>query len=332
MSESISSLSTVTESLALMQATEQQVDKLAQQNSTGTQSISLSGYGTQASTILNLNSSIAETQSWLSNSTQVNTYLSAYNSALGELSNDATQLQTALASFGTGGGTSTTDLATLINGLQADVTATLNTQVGDRFIFAGTRYTTAPTVALSSLPVPTTPAAISIASSSTTPPTIPEYDVDYASTTNGQVTSGKPYYAGQTATIGNNETVSYGVSADSSTIQTLVYALQQAQAATQTSSTTNSAAFIANAKSAVATAITGLSTLSERNTTSQTTISSAQSVQKASVSLLQNQVDDITQVDSATIAAELTAAENQLQGSYKATSTLLNLTILTYLT
>jgi flagellar hook-associated protein 3 FlgL len=332
MSESISSLSKVNDSLALMQASEQTVNKLAQQNSTGTQSTSLAGYGTQASTILNLNSSIAETKSWLSNSTQVNTYLSAYNSALSELSSDATQLQTALASFGSGGGTSSSDLATLINGLQADVTATLNTQVGDRYIFAGNRYTTAPTVALSSLAVPTTPTAISLASNSTTPPTIPEYDVAYAGTTNGQVTSGTQYYAQQTATIGNNETVTYGVSADDSTIQNLVYALQQAKAATQTSSTTNSAAFIANAKSAVSTAITGLSTVTESNTTAQTTISSAQSVQKASVSLLQNQVADITQVDSATIAAELTAAENQLEGSYKATSTLLNLTILTYLT
>jgi flagellar hook-associated protein 3 FlgL len=337
MSESISSLSSVINSIALMRSSEQEIDLLTQQNATGTISTSLAGYGTSASQVLNLDSDITETQSWITGATQVGTYLTGYDASLTELNSDATQLQTALESVGngttSGTDTSLSDLQALVKGLEADVGATLNTQVGDRYIFAGNRYDTAPTVDLTQLAVPTTPSAIVLASGSATPPTIPDYDTDYASTSPpGVVASGTPYYAQQTVTISASETVSFGVSADDPSIQQLVYAMQQAEAATTTTSSADSAQFLANAKSAVATAITGLTTLSQQNSGAESTVTNATTLQKTSLSTLQTQLGNLTQVDSATVATELTSVENQLQGTYKATSTLLNLSLLNYLT
>jgi flagellar hook-associated protein 3 FlgL len=333
MSNAVSSIGNFLNTVSLMRNTQAALTEIEQENATGNKSTSLEGYGNAASTIVNLQGSVQQTQSWIDNSSQITNYLTGYNSALGQLSTDATSLQNALSQLDTPKADTAQALQTLIKGLEADVGATLNTQVGDRYIFAGNRYTTAPTVDLTSLATPTTPAPISLASGSTTPPTIPDYDTDYAATSPpGTVTSGTPYYAQQQATVATGETLSYGVSADDPTMQQLVYALKQAEAGAASTDPTTSAQFYANAKSAVATALTGLSTLNQQNAANTTQLDNAVSEQKQTLSTLQGQLGDLTQVDSATVATQLSVLETQLNGTYKATATVLNLTILTYLT
>jgi flagellar hook-associated protein 3 FlgL len=332
MSDQVSSLGMFTNTVALMRQSEVQLQQVAQQNATGEVSTSLVGYGAQASTVLDLQGSIQETQSWIDNAAQINDYLTGYNTALGQLGKDATQLQTALNQIGTTGATSTQALQTLIQGLEADVGATLNTQVGDRYIFAGNRYTTAPTVDLTQLAAPTTPQAIVLASGSTTPPTIPNYDTAYAGTSpSGVVASGTSYYAQQQVTVAAGQTMSYGVSADDPTMQQLVYALKQAEAGAASGNSATAQQFFANAKSAVATAIAGLQSLTQQNGDVTSQLGDETATQKQTLSTLQTQLGNITQVDPATVATELSNIENQLNGTYKATSTILNLTLLTYL-
>ena len=332
MSNGVSTLGNYLTSISLIQSSELQLQQLSEENSTGVKSTSLEGYGSSASTVLNLESSISETQSWVSSSTEVNNYLTGYTSALGELSSDGTQLQNALSSIENGGTLSLTTLTALVQGLESDVTATLNTQVGNRYIFAGGRYDTAPTVDIGSLPTPTTPSAIKLASGSTNPPTIPDYDTDYASgSPPGTVASGSTYYAQHTVAISDSESVGYGVSADDSSIQQLVYALKQAEAGAASGNTTTAKAFLANARSAVSSALSGLGTLTQQNSQNANTIKDAQTVQNQTITTLQTQLGNLTQVDPATVATELSQVENQLQGSYKATATLLNLSLINYM-
>jgi flagellar hook-associated protein 3 FlgL len=328
----VSSIGNFLTSVGLIQASELQVQQLTEENATGLQSVSLQGYGTSAPLVLNLQSSLTETQSWLSNSTEINNYLTGYTQSLNQLNSDGTQLQSALAALESGGKSALSSISTLIQGLETDVTATLNTQVGDRYIYAGNRFDTPPSVDITGLPVPTTPSAIALASGNSTPPTIPAYDTDYASgTPPGTVASGTPYYAQQTVNIADNTSVTFGVSADDPSIQQLVYALKQAEAGASATSPATAKAFFANATSAIATALSGLSDLSQQNASNATTIQTTQSVQKQSIATLQSQIGDLTQVDPATVATQLSSVENQLQGTYKATATLLNLSLINYL-
>lgn len=332
MSDAVSAIGMFVNAVNLMQSTQTQLQQVAQENATGTLSTSLGGYGASAPMILDLQGAIQQSQSWIASATQVTTYLKGYDATLGELSSDATQLQSALNAMSNPNATSLESLQTLIQGLEADVGATLNTQVGDRFIFAGSRYTTQPVVDLQTLAPPTTPTPIQLASGSTTPPTIPDYDTAYASTSPpGVVASGTPYYAQQQITVANGETVSYGVSADDPSIQQLVYALKQAEAGTTAASPATAAQFFANASQAVETALNGLSNLSQANSASEVAIQDAQTTEQQSVATMQNQLGNLTQVDAATVATQLTTLENQLSGTYKATSTILSLSILSYI-
>lgn len=333
MSDAISSLGRYMESLGQMQAGNLQVQQLTQELNTGTKSVSLAGYGSSATTILNLQDMVQETQTWISNSTSINTTLQAYGNSLGQLTTDATTLQNTLSAMANPPtAEQLSNLKTLVTGLEADVGATLNSQVGDTYIFAGTRYSTAPVVDLTQLAVPTTPAAITLASGSATPPTIPNYDTAYAGTSPpGQVTTGTPYYAQQQANIAVGVTLTYGVTSNDPSIQQLVYALGQAAGAVASTTTANTTQFIANAQSALSTALSGLATLTDQNDQNQVTIKNEQAVQNQAIATMQSQLGDLTQVDTATVATQLTAVENQLNATYKATSTLLNLSLLTYL-
>jgi flagellar hook-associated protein 3 FlgL len=334
MSNGISSIGNFISSVSLMTSAETHLQTLNEQNSTGLKSQSLAGYGTSASQILNLQSEVTETQGWIENSKTVATTLSAYNTTLGQLTADATQLQTALQSYASGstGSTTSADIASLIKGLESDVSATLNTQVGDTYIYAGTRYGTAPVVDLSTLTTPTTPSAFTLASGTTNPPTIPDYDSAYASTNPpGQVTSASPYYGSVQSNISDTQTLSYGITSNNDAMQQLVYALQQAAGGAAATNSTTASSFMSNALSAVNSAISGLNDLTQQNATNQNTVTTEQDAQNQAVSTLQTQLSDLTQVDPATVATELTQLENQLQGTYKATASLLNLSLLNYL-
>ena len=94
----------------------------------------------QASTLLNLQSSQTSEQGYVANNNQINTYLTAYDATLAQLQSDGTTLQKTLSSTQAGNSASLANLATTVQGLLTDVTATLNTQVGDRYLYSGTRY------------------------------------------------------------------------------------------------------------------------------------------------------------------------------------------------
>ena len=122
------------------------------------------------------------------------------------------------------------------------------------------------------------------------------------------------------------------MSADDPAIQQLVYALKQAEAGSASGTpATTAAQFFANAKSAIATALTGLGSLTQTNGANEVSVNSALAVENQSIATMQSQLGNLTQVDPATVATQLSAIENQLNGSYKATSTILNLSILSFL-
>jgi flagellar hook-associated protein 3 FlgL len=335
MSDPISAAGFFTNNTSLFVNTENQLNTLTQQLNTGKKSTSLEGYGTSASTILNLTDSVSETQAFITNGTQVNTVLTAYDTTLNQFSSDASQLNQALNQVSPSNPASITTLQALIKGLQTDVGATLNTQVGDRFLYSGTRFNTQPVVDLTQLTPPATPVPFTPVVPNTvalaSPPNpagtfnspLPTYD-----TQSPAVDPFNQAYATQTANVSPTATVTYGITSNDPTFQALVYALQEAQAGTTATGATQQQ-FFANANSALQTAVTGIQNLQQQNGNVEVTIKSQQTLQTQTINNLQSQLGNLQNVDSATVATELTSLENQLQASFKVTSSILNLSILT---
>jgi flagellar hook-associated protein 3 FlgL len=315
---------------SILQNNSTQMTNLTEELSTGDVSQSLTGYGEQASQILGLNASIDAANAYANSTTTVSTYLNGYTDSLTDLISDATQLSQGLSNLANGtnstatstDSTSTASFAALVSGLEVDTSAQLNTQVGNRYIFAGSRYDTAPAVSISSLPAVTSPTAFT----ATTSPALPSYDSQAASLPGGSTAA----YATQTVTIADDETVNYGITSTNPAIQQLVYALQNASAATNASDP-NQSQYITLAENAANAALSGLQALQAQNSEVLSQVTTEQTAQQQSVTTLSNTLGTIETANSTQVASEITAMQTQIEASYKATSALLSLSLASYL-
>jgi flagellar hook-associated protein 3 FlgL len=315
---------------SILQNNSTQMTNLTEELSTGQVSQSLTGYGEQGSQILGLNASIAAANAYAGSTTTVSTYLNGYSASLTDLISDATQLSQGLATLATGsnstststGTTSAASFASLVSNLESDTTAQLNTQVGNRYIFAGSRYDTAPANSIGDLPAVTSPTAFTAVTS----PALPAYDSEAASLPGGSTAA----YATQSVTIADDETVNYGITSNDPAIQQLVYALQNASAATN-SSDPNQSQYITLAENAANAAISGLQALQAQNGETLSQVTTEQTAQQKSVTTLQNTLGTIENANSTQVASEITAMQTQIEASYKATSALLSLSLASYL-
>ena len=108
-------------------------------------------------------------------------------------------------------------------------------------------------------------------------------------------------------------------------------------------SQTQQQAYISNAINLVADALDGSTTnaavtgfsgsggLIANVTTTQGLITNANAVHTQTLATLETQTSNITSINSATIADELSSLQTQLEATYKVTASTLNLSILTYL-
>ena len=166
--------------LTLTYALQQQqllIGELDAQVATGQKYSNLTDYNpTDASTVLTAESAINQRQSYISSMQAVTTRLSVYDSTMTDIESmaqNAGQLATQNAALIPKNLDSIEQQATnYMQNLQDD----LNQQVGGRYIYAGTRYSTAPVANLTTLP-----AITSTTSSPTTSPALPVYDTDYSS-------------------------------------------------------------------------------------------------------------------------------------------------------
>ena len=341
----ISTLSSFLQNITLVQNSQNQIANLTYQVDTGLKSQDLAGYGTQANQLLNLQSGQTTEKNYVSNNTEIGTFLTAYDTTLGQISSDATKLVAALDAFTVTDPNAVSNLQALVKGLQVDVGATLNTQVGGRFLYSGTRYGTQPvgdlTAASQQLaaPVPN-PAGVppTTTFNPVTSSSVPTYDnqaaqinaVPPATQTAAQIQLGTQSYQTQNAQIATNQQMGYGVSSNDPAFQNLISALQNAFGAVGATGTTQTQ-FLQNASDQVQAALTAIQGLRDANGTAETLVSNANTVHNQTLATLQSQITTITQVDPATVATELSQAQTQLEGSYKVVSSVLNETLLNYL-
>jgi flagellin-like hook-associated protein FlgL len=325
MSMGVSNLGATSPLTLIMHNNQTQLTTLGDELSSGQAQQTLAGYGAQGQQVLDLNNSIAAANAYVGSTTTVSTYLNGYDDSLTQLVKDANQLSQGLSNLtsGAGGNSTLATLGALVNGLNVDVSATLNTQVGNRYIFSGTRYGTPPVLDIGSLPPLAAPAPFAAVAS----PLLPAYDTDAASAPAGEAAA----WAQPTATIAPGEAISYGVTSNDPAIQRLVFALQNASAATAATGATQTQ-YISLAQSAVQQALSGLQTLQAQNGANLAQVTSAQTAQKQSVATLTNILNGITGVDTTQISIQIANLQTQMDASYKITNTLLNLSLASFLT
>ncbi len=327
----VSDSSTFLNSINTFQTTQSQIQNLTNQLNTQKKSQDLVGYGQDASKILDLSTHISSLQSYISTSTHIDGYLTAYDTTLKQLRADAAQLHDAVNGLKPNDPTSTNSFQSLIKGLEVDVTATLNQQYGDRFLFAGTRFTTQPVIDLTQASLlPATPTPFVAVTPVTPPPSpLPNYDTQGQGTPAGTDPFNQAY-ATQTANISDTTQITYGITSTDPSFQRLIYALKQAEAAS-TAVEPQRSQFLANANTEIGNALQGIDALSQQNNQTRVTIKTTQTTQKQAINSLTLNQTNLQQIDSATVATQISTLQNQLQASFKVTSTILNLSLLNFI-
>jgi flagellar hook-associated protein 3 FlgL len=340
MSDSVSTLGNYLNSTSLIRSAQLQINDLQAEYTTGKKKADLASNATDASKLLNLQRTTAGQQSYISTGTQVNTVLSGYDLSLTDLISTAQKLSDTLVSLPHDDATATfpASFGLLVDGMLTTVGSTLNTKIGDRYIFAGSRLTTAPTIDLRTLPaltivapatLPAAFTAVAYSAASVAPNQVPAYDVDNAVTVaNGNA----PAWSTQSAQLDDQNTLGYGITSNDPSIQQLVYALQSAQAAALSTATEPTrTAYMVDAQNALTNAIAGLRDLSQSNGNAEVQVKDANTRLTANINLMSGQLGDLQTVDSATVAVQLSNVQSQLEGTYKTTQSILNLSLLNYL-
>ncbi len=167
-------------------------------------------------------------------------------------------------------------------------------------------------------------------------PTMPLYDTDYntGAPVGNYANASTLAWSNQKITINQGQTQTANITAGNPAFQDLVNGLRAAKTACDQAgnySTSDRDNFLSAAYSSLSKAITGLEGLQQTNGENQLAFQSASNTHASNLSLITNQLSDDIAVNTTTVTAQLASVNNQLQSSYKVTSTLLNMSLLSYL-
>ncbi len=259
--------------------------------------------------------------------------LDAYNATLGRMGGIAKDIAGALAGQASYDAADKVALGTQIDNALNELTSLMNERLGDRYLYAGRNYDTAPVADLRSLgpvalPVPPATARV-------TAPDLPPYHsgaqplpaADQAAWTTDRVA------------VADGRGVDAGLTANDPALQDLVQGLRLARAALDQAAAAPDAAsadaayqsYSAAARGTLTAAQDGIRALSARIATDQKAFSAARDLHQSAINLLGNAEEGITGVDPADIAVRLTAVQTQLEATYRVTASLANLSLVKFL-
>ena len=138
-------------------------------------------------------------------------------------------------------------------------------------------------------------------------------------------------YAADSATIGTNYTVPYGISSNNPAFQQMIAGLRYMQAAGNATDAATYKADMTQATALLTTATTTLSAVHTGVANNINTLTQEIIAQKAAISSLTTQTNSIQSVDLTQVSAEVTLMQTQLQASFSVTGTLEKMTIVGYL-
>jgi flagellar hook-associated protein 3 FlgL len=271
------------------------------QESSGLKSETIGGYGSDARHVINLQVSVTRAQSYIDAATLTDSKVQVMYSAVGSMTNIITQLRTQLSAATTGSSTGTASVISSAQQMLLQMGSILNTQYDGQYVFGGARTSTA---------------AVDLSG--------------FAPGAGSTTTADTSYYKGDaeisSVRVSDDETVSYGVTADNTGFEQVMRVLKfVANSSSLSSSDITQALDLAdNALSATTTVQTRLSSAASQ-------IESASALQSDYMSFAQTLASDLTGVDIAAVTAQLSTYQAQLTASYSAIAKIQGLNLASYL-
>jgi flagellar hook-associated protein 3 FlgL len=281
--------------------TQASMANLQVQESSGLKSETLGGYGPDARHVINLQVSVTRAQSYVDAATLTDSKVQVMYSAVGSMINVITQLRTQLSAATNGSSTGAASAISSAQQMLLQMGSLLNTQYDGQYVFSGARTSTAP-VDLST----------------------------FASGAGSTTTADTSYYRGDAeisaVRVSDDETVSYGVTADNSGFEQVMRVLKFVA-----NSSSLSSSDITQALDLASNALSATTTVQARLSSAASQIESASALQSDYMSFAQTLASDLTGVDVAAVTAQLSTYQAQLTASYSAIAKIQGLNLASYL-
>ena len=271
------------------------------QESSGLKSETFAGYGSDTQHVVNLQVSVARAQSHIDAATLADSKVQVMYSAVGSMTDIITQLRTQLSAATTGGSTETSSAISSAQQLLTQMGSLLNTQYDGQYVFGGARVSTAP-VDLTS----------------------------FASGAGSTTTADTSYYKGDgeiaSVRVADDQTVSYGVTADNSAFEQVMRTLKYVA-----NSSSLSSSDITRALDLASNALSATTAVQAKLSSAASQIESASANQSDYKSFAETLSSDLSGVDVAAVTAQLSTYQTQLTASYSAIAKIQSLNLASYL-
>ena len=199
-----------------LQAQQANLAQLDEQLSSNQKYSNLTDYApSDALNLMNLQSSSTQSQAYISAISTVQARLSGYDTTMTDMESIVSQAQTLANGNPTYNASTIGGIAASAQDYLASVGLDLNQQIGGRYIYGGSRYTTAPVSDLTTLSSSSLSPAIYTDGS-----TLPAYDIAAAAGTTSMTTSGQTVTVGGTITVGQSASITVNGKTYSYTEQT----------------------------------------------------------------------------------------------------------------
>lgn len=334
----VSTFGSLTADLALIRRQNTQFTELSFQVSTGRQFQELKRYGVEAPRILDLEQEIASREGYTRAIDLASLNISSYSQTLERLIDVVDDVIRASDPLSTQDTSFTSTIETTSVNLMIEVTANLNLEVGDRFLFAGSRFDEAPVIDLRTLSLYNN-TDIGVANAIETANNIPTFTVDSGGAataqsyhTRGANTVDDKSYEAVAVTIADDTRLTYGVTATDSAFQNLIESLVRLRSSGQTGLTeAERESFLTEAQSAAQTARNELRQIQSEVGLAQARIQDQRETHVSFTNISQVALNNITLADNATAAAEISSLTAQVQASFTTIANRRDLTLVNFL-
>lgn len=336
----VSSIGTLISNQNQIRQNQEDFNLLSFRVSTGKKFQDLKDYGSNAVKVVDLRQDVTSRESYIKSIELTEIITGAYDKALESLIGDMQDLLDAADPLSTQDPNWAADNAVVADNLMLNMEANLNLELGGRFLFAGTNYTSAPVKDLRQLSLYTTN-DLGVANTIETANTVPEHTVD-----TGGTNTIESYHTSFVSTgtvdaqawdevgisVSNTQTLTYGITATAPAFQNAVEALLRFKSATQSGLTEDQRKeFLAEARTAADTARTQMRQLQTQNGVLINELKDTKDLHTSFINNSQIALDGLTNVDPAAAATELSALQTLIQSSYAAISRQSQLSLVNFL-
>jgi len=324
MTQTLSTLGLATINITNLTDGQNKLGILNQQLATGIKSQKLIDYtSSEAKLLMDFNNSISSRKSFLAVINTISTRLQVYDKSLTGIEKTAAETKTALLSAGTYNPDQNDTLIKQIQSCMSQVAYYLNQKVGDRYIFSGSRYYTAPVNDITLLPSPP----------SETPPyissgyAVPAYDADYDPLNPDRAVP--QAHVKDSVAIDTTQRLTYGITSNEEGFQKLIMGLRWAYAATQ--DVDNYSSYMSTASDLITEGLSEIRGIHANVSGSNSTLEQTKDLHDNLINSITGQIDDIQKVDVTEVAVKINTFQAQLEASYAATARMSSLSLLKYL-